>query len=110
MYFDAKQIYNRVDKMRLERGWSIYRLAEMANVSVNSIYSWRDRHSSPSLYMIESIANAFRINPINILIGTEDVSILDAEQKELITYWNLLSNEQRASMMKMLQVFMKQEI
>ena len=39
MYFDSKEIYQRVDKMRLDKGWSIYHLAELANVSENTIYS-----------------------------------------------------------------------
>lgn len=109
MFFESKQIYDRIDKLRLDRGWSIYHLAELANVSVNSLYSWRDRHSSPTLYMVESIATAFEINPINLLLSREDIAAIDTEQRELLDRWNTLSSEQKDSMMSMLRSFTRQK-
>ena len=103
MFFDSKEIYDRMDKMRLERGWSIYRLAKMANISVNSLYSWRDRQSSPTLYMIESIASAFDISPINVLLSLEEQENFDNEEKELLKHWNALSADQRKTLMNMLK-------
>lgn len=58
--FESTAIYNRVEKLRLEKKWTIYELAKHANISVNSLYRWRDKKSSPSLYLLENLAEAFK--------------------------------------------------
>lgn len=108
MYFNSAEIFERVDKMRLERGWSLYRLAELSDISVNSLYSWRDRKSSPTLYLIESISNAFNISPISLLLKDEELGAIQKEHKELFSRWNALSSEQKDSLMNMLRSFTRE--
>ena len=108
MYFDSKKIYGKIDKMRLDKGWSLYRLAELAGISVNSLYSWRDRNSSPTLYLIENIANAFSVSPVTLLLEAEDAKAVDEEHGRLIEYWNLLNAEQKKSLMNMLKSFIRE--
>lgn len=105
MYFDSKQIYKRVDQMRLDRGWSIYRLAELAGLSENSIYSWRDKNTMPKLNLIESIAEAFGVSPIVLLINNEETRAIGEEQRELIDLWNSLRKDQKKSMLELLRAF-----
>lgn len=107
MYFDSEEIYNKVDKMRLDRGWSIYYLANLAGVSENTLYSWRDRNSSPTLYLIEGLATAFGISPIALLLKEEDIVAIQEEHKELFERWNGLTVEQKESLMSMLRSFQR---
>lgn len=108
MYFNSAEIYQKVDKMRLIKGWSLYRLAEMAEISVNALYSWRDRNSSPTLYLIESIAKAYNISPISLLLNDEEVGAIQKEHKELFERGNALSQEQKNSLMSMLRSFTRE--
>lgn len=103
--FNAELIYKRVDEMRLQRGWSHYRLAELANISMTSIYSWRDRKSLPTLTTLNAVAEAFGVDPIVFLVGEEGLAARDAEEQELLTRWNALTTEQKASLMGMLRSF-----
>ena len=108
MYFDYR-LYDKVDKMRLEKGWSIYHLAELSNVSVNTLYSWRDRGSSPTLYLIENIAKAFDVNPISLLLQDEELAAIEGERKQLLELWDNLSHEQKDSLIKMIRSFIRED-
>ncbi|MCI9009868.1 MAG: helix-turn-helix domain-containing protein [Clostridia bacterium] len=105
MYFNSEKIYQKVERLCFEKGWSLYRLAELSNISVNSLYSWRDRKSSPTLYLIESIAKAFDVSPISLLLQEEELGAIQAEHKELFNRWNGLTTEQKSSLMNMLRSF-----
>ena len=104
MYFNSAEIYQRVDKIRLNKGWSLYHLADLSNI----LYSWRDRNSSPTLYLIESIADAFNISPISLLLKDEEICAIQNEHKELFSRWNALSLEQKNSLMNMLRSFTRE--
>ena len=107
-YFNSKTIYKKVDKMRLDKGWSIYHLAEVAEVSVNSIYSWRDRGSSPTLYLIDRIATAFDINPISLLLDEKDIFAIQEEHQELFEIWSALKTKKKTAFMNMLRSFKRE--
>lgn len=108
MYFDSKEIYGKIDKMRLDRGWSIYRLAELSGVSENTLYSWRDKGSSPTLYVIERIADAFGISPVYLLLKDEDFGRIGREEKELAECWYGLTAEQKTALLEMLRSFKRE--
>ena len=47
--FESTAIYNRVEKLRLEKKWTIYELAKHANISVH--YTDGEIKSLPRLYI-----------------------------------------------------------
>ena len=40
---DGKIIFDKVERMALERGWSLYQLSKKAGLSTTSFYSWNDK-------------------------------------------------------------------
>ncbi|MCM1439746.1 MAG: helix-turn-helix domain-containing protein [Roseburia sp.] len=76
---DGKEIYKKVDDLRLGKGWTIYELAKKAGVSPTTIYNWRDRGSSPTLALLDAVCSAFEISVISLLINEEDLSALSEE-------------------------------
>lgn len=88
---DGKLLYDKVDGMRKERGWTIYELAKNAAVSPVTIYNWRDRHSLPTLALLEAICAAFRITVVDFLTDDEERAVLNEEQRELVRLWNGLT-------------------
>lgn len=58
---EIKEIVGRIDKLRVEYGYSIYELAQRAGVSINTIKYVYRKNSLPSLQTIFRISEAFDI-------------------------------------------------
>ena len=102
-FLDNKEIYEKVDALRLEKGWSIYELAKRADVSSTAIYNWRDRLSSPSLFLLNAVCSALGVTVIDFLLDGDEPMALTDEQKELIRLWNTLSAEQKKSILNLMK-------
>lgn len=100
---DGKEIYDKVDALRLEKGWTIYELAKKAGVAPTTIYNWRDRLSSPTLSLLEAVCSAFEITVIDFLLNEDELMALTEEQKELMRLWNTLSSEQKKSIINLMK-------
>ena len=42
-------VLDKIEKLRLDRGWSVYRLAEKAGITDKCIYNWYNRNTMPSI-------------------------------------------------------------
>lgn len=100
---DSKEIYDKVDSLRLEKGWTIYELAKKACVAPTTIYNWRDRLSSPTLSLLEAVCSAFEITVIDFLLNEDELMALTEEQKEVMRLWNTLSSEQKKSIINLMK-------
>lgn len=92
---NGKELYDKVDSLRLENGWSIYELAMKAGISPTTIYNWRDRLSSPTLSLLDAVCFAFGISIVDFIMNGDELTALTDEQKEVIHLWNKLSDEQK---------------
>ncbi|MDE5592337.1 MAG: helix-turn-helix domain-containing protein [Clostridiales bacterium] len=92
---NGKELYDKVDSLRLEKGWSIYELAMKAGISPTTIYNWRDRLSSPTLSLLDAVCFAFGISVVDFIMNGDELTALTDEQKEVIHLWNKLSDEQK---------------
>lgn len=104
-FLQSESIYNRVDEIRKAKGWSIYELAKKANITENSIYKWRDKKSAPTLYLLESISDAFGISIINLLVNEEAIIALTEEQQNLIKSWNTLKDSQKRALLEIIKSY-----
>ena len=100
---DGKEIYSKVDAIRLQKGWTIYELAKQAGVAPTTIYNWRDRYSSPTLSLLEAVCSAFKISVIDFLMDEDELMALTEEQQEVIRIWNTLSSEKKKSILNLMK-------
>ncbi len=98
---NGKEIYDKVDALRLAKGWTIYELAKNAGVAPTTIYNWRDRLSSPTLSLLDAVCSAFEISVIDFLSDGSEFET--SEEKELIQLWNTLSREQKKSIINLMK-------
>ena len=98
-----KEIYDKVDKLRLKKGWTIYELAKKAGISPQTLYNWRNKLSSPSLSLLDAVCYAFGISVIDFLLDEDELLTLTQEQKELMNLWNTLSSEQKKSIISLMK-------
>lgn len=100
---DGKEIYDRVDALRLEKSWTVYELAKKAGVAPTTIYNWRDRRSSPTLSLLDAICSAFNMTVVEFLSDTDDLVALSQEQREVLRLWGALTSEQRKSILALMK-------
>lgn len=100
---DGKAIYDKVDAMRLTKGWTIYKLAKEAAVAPTTLYNWRDRSSSPTLSLLEAVCSALEISVIDFLLDGDELTAFTEEQKELMRLWNTLSKEQKKAVINLMK-------
>lgn len=55
-------VLKKINRLRLERKWSVYRLANEAGLAQSTIINMFNRETLPSITTLESICNAFRIS------------------------------------------------
>ena len=101
---DGKAIYEKVDALRVKKGWTIYELAKQAGVPPATIYNWRDRLSSPTLALLDAVCYALEISVIDFLLNEDELTALTEEQKEVMRLWNTLSSEQKQSLINLMKV------
>ena len=71
------QIYDRINSLCEERGWSQYKLIHESGIPQSSFYNMMDRHSIPQLDMIQRICDGFNITLAEFFADN------DAEYEEL---------------------------
>lgn len=98
-----REIYAKVDALRLEKSWSIYELAMKAGVAPTTIYNWRDRLSSPSLSLLDAVCFAFGISVIDFILDKDELTTLTDEQREVVRLWNRLNGEQKKSILSLMK-------
>ena len=55
-------VLKKIDELRKEKGWSIYKLAEESNLTQSTLANMFRRKSIPSLKTLEQICDAFGIS------------------------------------------------
>ena len=97
-----------MDKLRRDRGLSIFALAKKAGVSQATIYKWRDQESAPSLYLLESICTALGTDILNLFIRDDELVYLTEKDKDLIGLWKALMENQRSAILELIKTMLKE--
>lgn len=102
---DGKAIFDKVERLTIERGWSLYELAKRTGLSSTAFYSWRDSKSIPTLPRLEAICDAFGISILELLSEGDDLIYLTEEQKELLNEIGTLTDKQRQAVINLIKSF-----
>lgn len=106
---DGKVIYDKVNKIRKEKGLSLYKLAEKSGVSKSALYNWRDKESIPSLILLDSLCGALEISIIDFLLDGDELMSLTEEQKTLLDELGTLSSSQRKALINLVKEFKRKD-
>lgn len=97
-------VLDRILQLRMERGWSEYRLSEESGIAQTTISSWFRKGVCPSVPSLEKICKAYNITMPQFFDydGTESVS-LTPQQAELIKQWSKLNSAQQNIFLELLK-------
>lgn len=95
-------VVRKINRMRIERGWSVYKLAELSGLSEKTIYNWEKRSSIPTIQALEGICDAFGIT-LSQFFSEDNYVEMNAEMKELFDSYLSLTQEQRQAVKVMIK-------
>ena len=89
-------ILERITKIRLEKGWTEYELAERAELTQSTISSWYRKKLTPSIPSLKHICNAYGITLSQFFLEDECFSgQLTKEQIDILKRWSRLTKDQQ---------------
>lgn len=94
-------LQGKIRDLMTERGWSMYRLAKESGVSWSTIRHMFERNTEPTVPTLEAICHGLGITLETLLLG-EGYTVLDDEQKMLLSKWATLSAEDKNILLSLL--------
>ncbi|BDZ84757.1 hypothetical protein Lac2_28910 [Claveliimonas bilis] len=97
-------ILDKITRMRLERNWSEYQLAEKSGLTQSTISSWYRKNMLPSIPSLEKICEAYGITLSQFFLEKDDDTIqVSDQQKRLLEYASRLNTEQYGALLNFLK-------
>lgn len=98
----SMEIYNRVDKLRQEKGLSVNDLSTKAGISHSTLNSWKLRGTMPKLDVLDGLCYALDTH-LAALLFDMDIENLSAEEVELLALWKPLDKTQKDAVLTMMK-------
>lgn len=98
-------VLERINALRKERGWSIYRLADEAMLTQSTLSNMFTRKTMPSLYTLNQICEAFGITMSEFFNDGVEVS----EETRLLSIFRELDEKDRRTILSLAEVLRKNE-
>ena len=95
----------RLFQLRSRASITQAKLAEKANLSIDSISRLERGERAPSLESLETIASALGVDPMELLnFKGKELAALAEGPSELLELWNLLRNKKREQIKKIYEI------
>lgn len=99
-------VLKKIDDLRIQRGWSIYKLAEEAELTESTIANMFARKTLPSIKTLEAICNAFKITLSEFFADENEKSI--AENASLLNKINKLNDRDKTIIKNLINLMSEQ--
>ena len=101
----SMDIKQRIDELRIKKGWSLSRLALEIGVSDNTVYSWyNEKKYQPSRKTIEDICNVFNIT-LAEFYSDIDFDKLTSKEIVLLEAFRNVSDEDKQRVIEIVKLF-----
>ena len=96
-------VLDRIYQLRVERGWSEYRLSEESGIAQTTISSWFRKNIIPTVTSLEKICSAYNITLSQFFNWDNEPTVLTEQQSELLDNWNRLTKKQQNIVIELLR-------
>lgn len=100
-------ILDKIDKLRIEKGWSFYELSEQSAVNQSTLANMYRRKSLPSISTLTDICKAFGIT-LSQFFAENNKDISDEQTRTLLCKFNLLDDKQKEFLLNIIDLMLKQ--
>lgn len=94
-----KDVLAEITRLRLQRNWSEYELAQHSGLAQSTISNWYRKKQIPTIPTLEKVCCGFGITLSQFFASEDDVVSLTVEQKQLLDCWAILTDTQQALFM-----------
>lgn len=99
-------ILNKIDRLRTERNWSIYKLAEEAGLTQSTVANMFARDTLPSIKTLEALCSALGISLSEFFAEDNSSNLEDAM---IINAYNKLSQRDKRIIKSLLKAMLNNE-
>ncbi len=99
------KIVQKIDRLRFERGWSVYKLSIEADTSQQTLDKWF-KGATPTLPILEKVCQALGVSMAE-LFAERELAELSPQTKELYDKWCCLTKEEQASIKQIMDNYLK---
>lgn len=96
-------INKKIEKLRFQRGWSMYELAQEAGITQSTLTSMMQRGTPPKIDTLTSICEAFGITLSQFFLEDEEMEILSQDEKLLVDRFRNLSEKKQKALLEFLE-------
>lgn len=89
-------LVDKIEKLRKERGWTTYRLAEEAGITQSTIFNMHARGTLPSVTTLYSICNAFGITLAEFFSDDASFDLNDGERELIYKFRKMSFKDKKA--------------
>ena len=93
-------VLKKINKMRIDRGWSIYRLSTESGISQSTLTNMFNRETLPSITTLECICSAFGITMSEFFF---DEALPKTDEEEFITLYRSSCDAVKNSVLNLLR-------
>ncbi len=97
-------VMERIEELNRERGWSLYELSKRTKIAEATVYTWKRQNKTPSIPVLEKICKSYGITTYQFFAGMHSPELTD-EQNALLAKWSLLSEEEKAAINTLFDLF-----
>lgn len=99
-------VLKRINELREERGWSVYKLAKLTNIPQSTIATWYQKNLYPPVDKLEILCEVFGIS-LSEFFYTGSNYPLSAEQLAILQKWALLSDKEKNAVIHVIDTFLE---
>ena len=96
-------INKKIEKLRFQRGWSMYELAQEMGITQSTLTSIMRRGNPPKIETLQRICEAFGITLAQFFVEDELIEILTTDEKELISDFRKLPEDKKSALLTLLK-------
>lgn len=95
----------RIDELRIKKGWSLNKLAEELGLTNSAVYSWyRKKGYNPSIKSIEKACEVFEIT-LTEFYSCVDTDNMSMDETLLIDSFRKVPPKEREKLLKIVKLF-----
>ena len=96
-------INKKIEKLRFQRGWSTYELAQEAGITQSTLTSMIKRGNPPKIDTLSCICEAFGITLAQFFIEDEELEVLSKTEKELVSLFRKIPSKKQQALIDLLE-------
>ena len=89
-----ENVLQKLDKLRKEKGISIFKLTELAGLSENTIYNWYNKGSQPTIEALKAVCDVLNIS-LSCFFAENINESISAQEEDLLALFRKLTPSQK---------------